>query len=197
MAGQRWNSNLHAFESLLTRVPTGCHRGLDVGCGEGETARRLRRIVPNVVGVDVDQASIDLARERGGDIDYRVQDFLAADIVGEPFDVVTAVAVVHHVDHRAALRRLRHLVAPGGRLIIVGLARAGSVADLVRDGRDSIALRRHSLLKGVWETPAPKVWPPTLDYRQARRASEDELPDCEFARVPYRRYGVTWTRPAG
>jgi SAM-dependent methyltransferase len=37
---------------------------LDVGCGEGALARQLARLVPYVVGIDHDAASIDLARRR-------------------------------------------------------------------------------------------------------------------------------------
>jgi len=61
VGGDRWNSNLHGFERLLGSVPYDAARGLDVGCGEGETARRLRRRVPEVIGLDVDAASIEAA----------------------------------------------------------------------------------------------------------------------------------------
>jgi hypothetical protein len=37
--------------------------------------------------------------------------------------MITSVAALHHMDARAALDRMSQLLAPGGRLAIVGLAR--------------------------------------------------------------------------
>ena len=111
MTAERWNSNLHAFEGLLEIVPTGALRGLDVGCGEGETSRRLRKRVPSVVGLDTDASSIEQARQAGDDIDYVVGDLFGGEIEEDSFDVVTAVAVLHHVDHRVE----DELLPAGGR----------------------------------------------------------------------------------
>jgi len=191
----RWNSNLHAFERLLRAIPGGSQSGLDVGCGEGETARRLRTVVPSVVGIDPDRPSIDLARSHGDDIEYVVADLESADLPVATFDVVTAVAVLHHLDQRSALDRLAALVRPGGLLLVVGLARSGSLRDLARDATDSVAVRRHTLFKDVWHTPAPKVWPPPLSYAETRAVSLDALPGASFARVRYFRYALTWRRP--
>lgn len=191
---ERWNSNLHAFDELLAAVPTGARRGLDVGCGEGETARRLRRRVPTVVGLDNDLASIELARSRGDDIDYLHGDLEGVDLPTGAFDVVSAVAMLHHLDQRAGLEKLAALVRPGGVLLVVGLARSRSLVDFARDARDALAVRRYTFTRDVWETPAPKLWPPPFTYAEARTASLSVLPDCHFKRVGYFRYGLTWVR---
>ncbi len=191
--GERWNSNLHAFEMLLSLAPDGAQRGLDVGCGEGETTRRLRRRVPSVVGLDRDLPSIAEAREYDDDIEYIVGDFRSADLREASFDVVSAVAVLHHVDQAEGLAQLRRLGKPGGILLVVGLARSHSPRDFARDAFDSVALRRHTLFKGHWETPSPKVWPPALTYSETRKVSLDVLPGARFRRLPYFRYGLDWS----
>ena len=109
--------------------------------------------------------------------------------------MVSAVAMMHHVDQRSALPRLAALVRPGGLLLVVGLARSRSVGDFARDAIDSIAVRRHTVSKGVWTTPSPKVWPPVLSYAQSRAVSLSALPDASFERVPFFRYALTWRRP--
>jgi trans-aconitate methyltransferase len=190
----RWNANLDAIARLLRHVPPGARRGLDVGCGEGETTRMLRGRVPSVVGVDPDRASITEARSHGDDIEYIASSLSDVDLPARSFDVVTAVAMLHHVEHRDGLRRLADLVAPGGVLLIVGLARSASVRDFARDVRDAVAIRRHTFTKTVWETPAPKIWPPPLSYAEVRAASVDVLPDACVARMSYFRYGLTWVR---
>lgn len=192
----RWNANLHAFDALLHRVPSRAVRGLDVGCGEGETARRLRARVPSVVGIDPHEPSVLEARSHGDDIDYLVGDIHSADLPPKTFDVVTAVAMLHHVDHQRGLERLAELVAPGGILLVVGLSFARKAHDYARDVWDAIAIRRHTLTKRQWHTTAPIIWPPPLSYDQVRGLSTEVLPSCEVTRVPYFRYSLVWTAPA-
>lgn len=191
---RRWNSNLHAFERLLREIPAGTGTGLDVGCGEGETTRRLRRRVTTVTGVDVDEPSIEVARSFGDDIEYRCVDVIE-EALAERFDVVTSVAMLHHVDHEVGLTRMAELVRPGGLLLVVGLARSRDPANLARDAWDSVALRRHSITKGIWATTAPIVWPPPLTHREADAATRRALPGARFRRLPYFRFGISWTRP--
>ncbi|HVM10525.1 MAG TPA: class I SAM-dependent methyltransferase [Acidimicrobiales bacterium] len=194
-SGDRWNANLHAFDRVLRDVPPHARRGLDVGCGEGETARRLRRRVQSVVGIDPHEPSITQARSYGDDIEYVVGDVFEATIPGAPFDVVTACAMLHHVDHRRALERLATLVAPGGTLLVVGLSFARDPSDYARDVWDAITIRRHLLMKREWHTTAPIVWPPPLSYDQVRSVTRSVLPTCDVRRVPYFRYSIVWKRP--
>lgn len=195
MGGERWNSSLHAFQILLDAVPDGLRRGLDVGCGEGETARRLRERVPVVMGLDPDRSSIEQARSHNDDITYVVGDIASADLAEASFDVVSAVGVLHHTDQRASLGDLARLLRPDGFLVVVGLARSRSLKDFTRDAVDTLMVRRHTFRRPVWETPSPKVWPPPLSYAQTRKVSLEVLPSADFRRLPYFRYGLTWVKP--
>src|SRR5262249_17023706 len=65
--GQWWNHNPHYHGLILEAIPPGCQRVLDVGCGEGMLARQLARLVPHVVGLDSDAASLGLARRQDPD----------------------------------------------------------------------------------------------------------------------------------
>src|SRR5579884_3532964 len=97
-------------------MPSACRRALDVGCGEGRLTRELRRMVPEVIGIDRDPASIAVARAAAAadDIRYIEADALSYDLEPESFDLVTAVASLHHMDAEIALRRLASLVRSGG-----------------------------------------------------------------------------------
>lgn len=189
----RRNHNLDVLRRLLAaEVPAGTARtGLDIGCGEGETARVLSGFVAEVVGVDPDLPSIELARQQGGErITYVHGD--AMTVALEPADVVTAVAVLHHLDMVEGLRRLSTLVATGGVLLVVGLARSTYPTDLLHDVAGAVLSR----VRRQWETPAPKVWPPPVTYREARQLAEATLPGVRYRRDPRFRYTLAWRRAA-
>jgi SAM-dependent methyltransferase len=88
--------------------------------------RQLAPLVPHVVALDQDAASLDLARRQDTDrkIGFIRGDFLSHPFTPASFDMITSVAVLHHMDTRAAFDRMSQLLAPGGTLVIVGLARS-------------------------------------------------------------------------
>jgi len=47
-----WSHTAHYHDVLLRAVPRPCPRALDVGCGEGDFARRLSERAGLVVGLD-------------------------------------------------------------------------------------------------------------------------------------------------
>lgn len=71
---------------------------LDVGCGVGLTDAVLKRDVPGLVGVDLDRAALEAAREQNPEVRYVLQEEEAhLPFEDESFDVCFAVGVVHHV----------------------------------------------------------------------------------------------------
>ena len=119
----RWNHNLHYQRLILDAVPDGARSALDIGCGDGLLLRELATRVPHVVGIDVDapslaRARVELSRASTVDAQFIEGDAMTHPFAPESFDVVAAVAMLHHLDARAGLERLRELV----RLSIQGVA---------------------------------------------------------------------------
>ena len=196
-AGQRWNHNIHYHRLILEAVPPGCQRALDVGCGEGLLARQLAPLVPQVAGLDQDAASLDLARRQDpdGTIGLIRGDFLTHPFTAASFDMITSVAVLHHMDVRAALERMSQLLAPGGTLVIVGLARSQLPADLLWEAAAVIAHRCYKLTRIYWEQPSPVVWPPPHTYAEVRALARQALPGVRYRRHLLWRYSLIWTKP--
>jgi 2-polyprenyl-6-hydroxyphenyl methylase/3-demethylubiquinone-9 3-methyltransferase len=68
-------------------------RVLDVGCGDGRTARHIARSAASVIGVDPDPERISLAREAAGrdqpcDLKFLTEDAVTLDLPAAKFDVV-------------------------------------------------------------------------------------------------------------
>ena len=192
-----WNHNIHYHSLVLSTVPDGCQRGLDVGCGEGGLARELRQVVPHVLAIDCDGPVIDRAREQdnGAGVEYVTGDFLAYDLRPGSFDVIVSVAALHHMDPAAALSRMRQLLRPGGRLAVVGLARS-RLRDLPADVAGVVGHRVLLVGKKFQEVNAPTIWPPPQTYAQVRRIASDTLPGVRYRRHLLWRYSLIWSKPA-
>ena len=194
---QQWNHSIHYHPLILEAVPPGCHRVLDVGCGEGTLARQLARVAPHVVCIDPDAASIGLARRQdpGGGIGFIRGDFLAHPFAPASFSMITSVAALHHMDARAALEQMSQLLAPGGTLAIVGLARSRLPADLPWEAAAVIAHQGHTLTRTYWEQSSPTVWPPPQTYAEMRALAQQVLPGVRYRRHLQWRYSLIWTKP--
>jgi SAM-dependent methyltransferase len=193
----RWNHNIHYHSVIHRALSDRCQSALDVGCGEGLLARQLRRHVPHVVGIDVDEPSIRLAERQNPshDIRYLLGDFLTFPFELASFDAVTSVATLHHVDAAAGLQRMADLLAPGGTLALLGLARNRFPRDLPREVAAVVAHRLYAMRYEYWEHTAPTVWPPPLTFTQMRDLVATLLPGADFRRHALWRYSIVWTRP--
>lgn len=192
-----WNHNIHYHRVVLAVVPAGCRRALDLGCGEGMLTRRLRERSEVVVGLDRDRRSIALAQgQRPDGVHYVLGDLLAPPLVPGSFDLVCAVAALHHGDARAGLRRMAELLTPGGVLVVVGLARSRLPVDLGWELAAVMAHRWLRLWRTLWEQPSPVVWPAPETYRDMRRLADAVLPGVRYRRHVLWRYSLVWTKPA-
>jgi SAM-dependent methyltransferase len=193
-----WNHNLHYYPVLVDAGPARCERALDVGCGEGLLALALRRRAGHVTGIDLDPASIEQARRDRATpgVDFLVGDLLTHPFEPASFDHIASIAVLHHMDATAGLERMRHLLAPGGTLSIVGLARNRYPADLPFAIAGAAGHRIHRLSKPYWEDAAPRLWPPPDTFTQTRRLAQRLLPGVRYRRLLLFRYSLVWTKPA-
>ena len=101
----------------------GVHPGsrvLDVGCGTGNFARAAAELGGEATGLDAEPALLTAARSLDRhDSQWRESDFGALDADGGAFDVVASIfGVMYAADHRAALRELARVCAPGGTVVL-------------------------------------------------------------------------------
>lgn len=107
------------FRTFLTLKPRPGGKLLEVGCGTGHFLRLARAEGYQVVGIDVDDMAIKVARDRFGLLEtyvLSVEEFLSRPWEGR-FDVICLFDVLEHLDNPITTARgLRRGLVPGGYL---------------------------------------------------------------------------------
>lgn len=195
-----WNHNDHFHRWILRRAPThsGPLTALDVGCGHGELFARLQKRNFEVTGIDPDQNMVRVAAERfSGDSGTTILQTEFRD-VHQSTDLITMVASLHHQELVDALMKAKALLQPGGRLLVVGLARPQSLVDL---GYDIVSSVLNPLVGTVKRLRGPIVVPldmpmidPTESFDHIAAVARRELPGARIRRRIFFRYTLEWTK---
>lgn len=112
------NAEELAFQAVAERAPA---RVLEVGCGMGEFAERVRQeLRVEVVAIDVSERMVALAKARG--VDARVGDVQALPFEDGTFDCVVANWVLYHLpDVELGVREILRVLTGHGRLVAATL----------------------------------------------------------------------------
>ena len=127
-----WERRAGGYDELLGRVTSRVveplldaadvgegERVLDVATGPGYVAAAAARRGAQVVGVDVADAMVALARERHPGLDFRRADAESLPSADASFDAVVANFLVLHLGRpERAVAEFARVLAPGGRLAL-------------------------------------------------------------------------------
>lgn len=107
---------------LVAEHLRGARRILDVGCGEGQVARRIAADGAEVVGLDPTAAQITIAHARAGGPAFMRAAAEQLPCRDDAFDAVVVCLALEHVgDFKTALHEVARVLAPDGRfLLLVG-----------------------------------------------------------------------------
>jgi 2-polyprenyl-3-methyl-5-hydroxy-6-metoxy-1,4-benzoquinol methylase len=126
LLGQLGNEFLPSVSAVHAALEKPGARVLDVACGVGWASIAIARAYPNarVTGIDIDERSIERARENAaafgleGRVDFQAAD--GATVAGGPYDFGVIVEAVHDMsDPVAVLASVRKALAPGASLLVV------------------------------------------------------------------------------
>jgi demethylmenaquinone methyltransferase/2-methoxy-6-polyprenyl-1,4-benzoquinol methylase len=99
-------------------------RVLDACCGTGDLAVACARAGGSVTGLDFSERMLERARRKAPELDWVQGDVLALPFEDAAFDSATVGFGVRNVeDISAALRELRRVLRPGGRVAVLEITR--------------------------------------------------------------------------
>jgi SAM-dependent methyltransferase len=107
-------------EFLLSHVPVGVKRILDVGCGAGGVASELIKRGYEVEGVSPSPLLSEAAQDQAGD-QFRIHQgmFESVDLdPAKPFDLVMFSESFQYIDLKVVLKKATTLLKPGGHILI-------------------------------------------------------------------------------
>lgn len=204
-AAHPWSHNDAYVGFVLRQARTVRRRGgttaVDVGCGTGNLLRRLATSFPYVTGIEQDAETARIAAES-------LSAFTAVTILhrsfgdepAQAYDLIAFIASLHHLPLYSALERARLALRPGGRIVIVGVARE-TRADAFRSSvslllNPLVGLIRHP--RRATGTP-PHMRAPTAQPRDSfpeiQRVAREILPGIRMRRRLFWRYTAVWSAP--
>lgn len=130
---------LPKLRSLMAELPAN-PRVLDLCCGAGYESRHLAQLGAQVVGIDLSENCIAIARERNPGLAFHVDDMRADYAYIGQVDAVVCIAGLVHLpaeELRLAFERMCAVLKPGGKVMLevrCGTGRIDSQSDVVVDG---------------------------------------------------------------
>ncbi|MFE7778147.1 class I SAM-dependent methyltransferase [Streptomyces sp. NPDC057445] len=199
-ADHPWDHNAHYHRWLLRQLPRRFDSALDVGSGSGDLARLLATRAGAVHGIDADPTIVARARELtapAAPVTFTVGDALS-DMPSGSYDVITCVATIHHLPFSDALTHFRQHLAPGGTLIVVGVAHAQSLCDHLLGAAaipSNVAMawiKNKGCKAARPASMTAPTRPATMSFPDIVRDAQHVLPGARLRRRLFWRYTLVW-----
>ena len=154
---------------LISHIPEGVSRILDVGCGAGGVASELRGRGYQVEGVSPSPLLSNAARDNAGS-DFLIHEGRFEDVDldnREPFDLVMFSESFQYITLNMVLLKAQGLLRPGGFILICDFFKTGAPGKSVIGGGHPIGKFEHELaasgLKVLEEKDITAETAPNLD----------------------------------
>jgi SAM-dependent methyltransferase len=176
---------------LLSQLPPRFKQALDVGCGaRARTVHAVDRSSEMIAYAAASTPPPDNITWINGDV-------LTLDLRPHAYDVVTAIASLHHMPLDRGLARLAELTRPGGVLVVLGLYRPATTTDYALN---AIAAVADPIAHAMGRRTPPPIRAPfqpfTTTLADITAIAARHLERAQIRRHVFYRYSLTWQRPA-
>lgn len=101
---------------------------LDVGCGVGYTIKELTENYQpkKVVGIDVDESSIRIAKRNNPDCLFQNVSINHNEFFTDTFDCVISIATLHHIENwKTAVNEISRILRVNGQFLLIDFTKQG------------------------------------------------------------------------
>ncbi|HVO67518.1 MAG TPA: class I SAM-dependent methyltransferase [Syntrophales bacterium] len=103
------------------------YKALEIGCGNGHGTKLIKKYFnpQNIVGIDLDERMIRLAKRKNDDqsITFLVMDAANLNFPDKNFDVIFDFGMIHHIRNwKDCLKELRRVLKDDGKIILEDLS---------------------------------------------------------------------------
>ncbi len=133
--------SLPILVDFMSRLPCGS-RVLDLCCGAGYDSMRLAQMGASVVGIDLSEESVAIAKERNPDIPFYIGNMLEDySYIGKVDAIICMAGLVHLPAEklREAFEQMARVMDAGGFVLLnirYGEGRVDRMSDVVVDGEE-------------------------------------------------------------
>ena len=201
-----WDHNQQYQKYLLEQIRIKRNIGLDIGCGTGELARKLKNYCSKVIGIDISPGMIKEAKNRNRETDIEfittdVEEYLS--ITNNTFDVVISIATFHHLAMERIFNLIKTKLNKDGVLLILDLYRQQTVFEYMLSILATLCNPIMYLIKrgSLFNTKEEKnAWKDHFKYdkystiKEIRRIAEKELGDVSIRRHLFWRYSLIYIK---
>jgi 2-polyprenyl-3-methyl-5-hydroxy-6-metoxy-1,4-benzoquinol methylase len=190
-----WNHNSHFHDYLLRQLPSKVDRALEVGCGLGVFASKLAQRSEQVDALDIDGETLKEATKQHSAVNifYHCADFLEIDLPKDSYDAIVSIAVLHRMDLESALNKMKVLLRPSGKLLMLGLYREVTIVDYLYNFV-SIPLNLIYSISHREANSTPRKVAPTrpaqMSLKQIKTVINRVMPGAHLQRHLFWRYSV-------
>jgi ubiquinone/menaquinone biosynthesis C-methylase UbiE len=116
---------LPMLKSMITI--NGIDKALEIGCGNGHGTTLIKKFFNprNIIGIDLDERMIRLAKKRNNDqsISFLVMDAAKLNFPDRYFDAIFDFGMIHHIPNwRDCLKELKRVLKDDGKAILEDLS---------------------------------------------------------------------------
>ena len=187
-----WNHNTFYHNFILGHLPRRCNSVLDIGSGEGLFSSKLSFSFREVYSLEPDIESINFSKDKYKSLQNIIfisESFLEFDFRNLRFDFIVAVASIHHMNFRESLEKMKGLLNPGGKIVILGLYKESTVIDLLI----SLAAVIPNYIMNVISTKKKSrmvTTEPTMTISEIKQTAKDTSSRIGFKRHLFWRYSI-------